>query len=253
MEKVTRKIPEPIKRMVRQKCYFGCIICGCPVFTYDHFEDFALVYEHTIENINLLCPNHHTAKTTGKLSKDRILEASQIPFNKLREKSSSFNIEKSRTVEVLVGGTKIHKDFTGGVDDFAVLMVRCFCFLGLESDENWISIYLNLTDENGNILLTCDNGELQVNTGVYDFIYEGTTLIIRRKKGVILCEISLSNYKIHIKKGYFLNENKVGFIVENGTTKFMYNGIAKNTFTDGEMSFPKGFYGQAAFRIGKCV
>jgi predicted restriction endonuclease len=65
-------IPEHISRTVRQQCGFGCAICGMPFFEYEHIEEWADVKEHTVENILLLCPNHHSSKTTKKLSADRL-------------------------------------------------------------------------------------------------------------------------------------------------------------------------------------
>jgi hypothetical protein len=29
-------IPLPVKRLVRQQCAFGCVLCGLPLYEYDH-------------------------------------------------------------------------------------------------------------------------------------------------------------------------------------------------------------------------
>lgn len=57
------KISSEIKRLVRQKCGFGCVICRCPIYDYDHLQDYSKVKEHTAENIVLLCPTCHRKKT----------------------------------------------------------------------------------------------------------------------------------------------------------------------------------------------
>ena len=51
-----RNIPAEIKRQVRQRCGFGCIICGLPIYEYEHMEEWAKVKRHRTEEITLLCP-----------------------------------------------------------------------------------------------------------------------------------------------------------------------------------------------------
>jgi 5-methylcytosine-specific restriction endonuclease McrA len=40
------KIPEGVKREVRQRCGFGCVICGLPIYEYDHLVPYAQVLSH---------------------------------------------------------------------------------------------------------------------------------------------------------------------------------------------------------------
>ena len=32
----SRNMPLPIQREVRQRCGFGCVVCGLPLYEYDH-------------------------------------------------------------------------------------------------------------------------------------------------------------------------------------------------------------------------
>src|SRR5439155_1627187 len=50
-----RDIPEPIKRQIRQRCGFGCVLCGLPLFEYEHLKGWANVQRHMPEEITLLC------------------------------------------------------------------------------------------------------------------------------------------------------------------------------------------------------
>jgi 5-methylcytosine-specific restriction endonuclease McrA len=75
-------IPEPIKRAVRQACGFGCILCGYPIYDYDHVVPYATTEEHTIENLCLLCGRHHTEKNRGLLPVEKVREARLDPINK---------------------------------------------------------------------------------------------------------------------------------------------------------------------------
>src|SRR4051812_17249157 len=75
-------IPEPIKRIVRQRCGFGCIFCGAPIYDYEHIEEYNKVREHQADNITLLCPNHHREKTAGRLPANIVKERNVAPRNK---------------------------------------------------------------------------------------------------------------------------------------------------------------------------
>jgi len=48
-----------MQREVRQRCGFGFVICGIPIYHYDHIIDHAEVHEHTADKLTLLCPTHH--------------------------------------------------------------------------------------------------------------------------------------------------------------------------------------------------
>lgn len=77
---LTRNIPDPIKRLVRQKCGFGCVICGAIPFTYHHFDPtFRDAKTHNPDGIALLCPNHHSEAESGLLPNDIIRKKVQEP------------------------------------------------------------------------------------------------------------------------------------------------------------------------------
>ena len=53
---LSRYIPEAIKREVRQRCGFGCVICGFGFYDYEHFDpDFADAKFHDPNGMTLLC------------------------------------------------------------------------------------------------------------------------------------------------------------------------------------------------------
>ena len=76
-----RDIPDPIKRLVRQRCHFGCVICGRSIVEYEHFNPvFANARTHEADGICLLCPNCHAKKTRNLLSAGRLREAAANPI-----------------------------------------------------------------------------------------------------------------------------------------------------------------------------
>jgi hypothetical protein len=80
----SRDIPLPMQREVRQRCGFGCVFCGLPLYEYDHVSEWATARQHVAENITLLCDRHHREKTNGLLPVEAVRDASQNPYN-LRE------------------------------------------------------------------------------------------------------------------------------------------------------------------------
>lgn len=42
----SRNIPLSIQRKVRQRCGFGCVICGMPLYEYEHMAEWAQVKRH---------------------------------------------------------------------------------------------------------------------------------------------------------------------------------------------------------------
>lgn len=81
-------IPSRIKRKVRQRCGFGCVICGLPIYDYDHLPGYANVKRHRAEEITLLCQVHHGMKTKGLLADAQVEAANLAPFN-LRSDTTS--------------------------------------------------------------------------------------------------------------------------------------------------------------------
>jgi len=49
----SRNISLPIQREVRQRCGFGYVICGFPLYGYDHLKDWANFKEHIANDITL--------------------------------------------------------------------------------------------------------------------------------------------------------------------------------------------------------
>ena len=63
---LTRDIPNDVKRKVRQRDGFGCVICGSAFYTYEHFDpEFVEAENHDPHGICLLCGTCHRRKTSG--------------------------------------------------------------------------------------------------------------------------------------------------------------------------------------------
>lgn len=224
MSQTRPSIPEPIKRVVRKQCGFGCAICGMPFFQYDHIEEYADVKEHTAENLVLLCPNHHSAKTTKKLSKERIREAKEKPFNVFHATTSPFKVEPSKELITQLGSNVITGWHSDGKSDHNTIWVNGKSFLIIHSNEGWFTISIEVTDVDGNVLLSVKQGELVVSTENWDYEYEGENIKIRAELGNIILDLNLSDKKVEVVKGMFIDKKSDGFIVRDGSLISILNG-----------------------------
>ncbi len=74
-------IPAEVRRQIRKKCGFGCVICGGAFITYEHIDPtFAEAREHDPEKMTLLCWGCHGRVTKGVWSKEKVLSAQKDPI-----------------------------------------------------------------------------------------------------------------------------------------------------------------------------
>ena len=75
-----RDPPDPAKRQVRQRCYFGCVKCGFAVYEYHHFNPpFREAKTHDPEGITLLCGKCHNLVTRGRMSNQTVGKYNRTP------------------------------------------------------------------------------------------------------------------------------------------------------------------------------
>ncbi len=65
-------------------------MCGKPLYEYDHIVPYEIAKQHAIENIVLLCNNHHAEKTKGLIKEAEVCDALSCPFNVVAGESSRF-------------------------------------------------------------------------------------------------------------------------------------------------------------------
>jgi hypothetical protein len=77
---LSRSIPAPTKRAVRQECGYGCVICGSAIYQYEHFKpEWHKAMAHSISGIALLCGRCHDYVTRRIWSKNLVEEARAHP------------------------------------------------------------------------------------------------------------------------------------------------------------------------------
>jgi trigger factor len=85
-------IPASTKRIVRQRCGFGCVFCGLPLYEYDHMGGYSPAVGHDPDEITLLCPDHHSQKTRGLLTEADVRRANASPVNIREGRTAPFGL-----------------------------------------------------------------------------------------------------------------------------------------------------------------
>lgn len=76
---LSRYIPEDIKLEIRRRSKFGCVVCRCGVYQYEHIlPEFRDATEHDPSMMCLLCGQCHDRVTRGRLSKQTIMKEYQL-------------------------------------------------------------------------------------------------------------------------------------------------------------------------------
>ncbi|MBP1083513.1 HNH endonuclease signature motif containing protein [Bacillus capparidis] len=205
-----RKIPNQIQREVRQRCGFGCIMCGLPIYDYEHMKEWAKVKEHVAEDITLLCPQHHREKTAGRLPIELIQKHNKNPFN-LRNGKSSYTplYYQGDSCEFIIGGNTFKMDSQEFPNQMIPIMIDEIPLFSFILDKGHLLLSALVFDQFNNLILVISENRLMYSTDPWDIQFVGKTLTIREKFRKILLNIT------------FDSPNKV--IIDKA--RLLYNGI----------------------------
>ncbi len=174
------RIPNDIKRKVRQRCGFGCVICGRPLYQYDHLVPWSEVEEHEPDNLVLLCDQHHREKTSGLLPIEQVVEANEAPANLATGVSSPYDLHYGGDdCEALIGSNvhiwpQMHDGLVTVpvlIDDTPIVMFRV--------EDGHLLLTVQLFDEDNELLVQVVDNELVFSTEEWDVEFVGLNLTVR--------------------------------------------------------------------------
>lgn len=214
----SRYIPLPIRREVRQRCGFGCVICGVPLYEYDHIEQFAKEKKHEAINLTLLCDKHHKEKTVGLLTKEQVIKANTNPFNIINAESTPYLFHfAGNEFSVILGDVKMSLDNVNSIHDQLIpLIVYNKALIAFEIIDGNLFFHLLLYDKTDKLLFKIKENEMVYNPEMWDIEFVGTRLKLREAMGKILFDIEFKmpgTVKLHKANFYYKGYE---FIVENG-------------------------------------
>jgi len=202
----SRNVPLPIQREIRQRCGFGCVICGMPLYEYEHMEEWAIVQRHVADEITLLCDQHHREKTAGLLPKDTVRKANNEPHNLKNGVSKPYDLHFSgKQAEMVIGGN----GFTCEDEGYGTIMVPISVdgapLIGFVLADGHLLLNLVIFDEFNAPVLHIKNNQLFYSVSPWDIQLVGTNLTIREAHRKILIEIEFQPPdKVVINRGRFL-------------------------------------------------
>lgn len=202
----SRNIPAPIEREVRQRCGFGCVICGFPLYDYDHILGWANVKRHVADEITLLCNQHHGEKHRGLLPNEEVIEANKNPFNFRTGATTPYDLRYSgNECEALIGGNRFTTQDQGYGTKMVPISVDDTPLLGFVLTDGHLLLNLAIFDEYNSLVLHIKNNQLRFSTNPWDVQLVGRNLVIREASRKILVDIRFEvPNRIVIDRGRFL-------------------------------------------------
>lgn len=197
-----------IKRKVRQRCGFGCVICGCPIYEYHHIYGYKIERGHVAEEITLLCYQHHGEHKKKLLPDEVVIQANKAPFNNKIGISQSNPLHFSGKIcEILIGSNQFTLDLDPNKDtpSVPIIMIDSTPLLSVQFKNQQLLLGLRIFDTSKNLILNIEDNELSYSANIWDIEWVGQNLIIREASGSILIDIILDPpSRLIINHGLFL-------------------------------------------------
>jgi hypothetical protein len=164
-----RNIPLPIQREIRQRCGFGCVICGLPLYEYEHMLGWTNVQRHVANEITLLCDQHHREKTGGLLPIEAVTQANASPYNLREGTSKPYNLHYSGDeCEAVIGSNRFTTQDQGYGTVMIPLLVDGTPLLAFILADGHLLLNLNLYDEYNRLVLRIRNNQLLYSVAPWD-------------------------------------------------------------------------------------
>lgn len=182
----TRGIPAGIKREVRQRCGFACIVCGSPIVEYHHMTPWSQVHEHTADNITLLCPSDHSDATGPRptWNEAAIRAKNARPFmsvnNSTRYRPTPYG---PQSPELRLGSNTIYP-LPG--HSAPVLQVAGRNVFSVRVEDGHALVSIELWSADGATIFRMVDNEWTYQLGEWDYKYEGNRLVIWEEIGHFL-------------------------------------------------------------------
>ena len=187
---LSRSIPASVKREVRRRSKFGCVICRKGFFQYEHILPFEGVSKHDPEHICCLCGSCHDSVTRGQLSKAAVIDAYKnvqrkspeevgLPFGPLDFHSGAAVLQ--------IGGLRYPPSVTSVVRYHGQDVVRVTPGVGGEPG----AISAVFTDDDGEPIFELRDNEWIGRAEGWDIEVVGSRLAVRKPSGDLVLAIRL--------------------------------------------------------------
>lgn len=176
---VRPRIPTGVARAVRQRCGFGCVICGMPLYEYEHMYEWATVKRHVASEMTLLCNQHHREKTNGLLSKEYMFWANANPINKQGQSKPYLFHAQPANIGVQIGSNLIEYNGQDAKATMIAISIAQVPILWFKFEHGVMLMSLSLYDSSDKLVLSIRENELVYSSEPWDITLEGKTLTVR--------------------------------------------------------------------------
>jgi trigger factor len=200
-----RDIPEPIKREVRLRCGFGCVLCGRPLYQYEHMEGWAKVHRHVASEITLLCDDHERERTNGLLPIEMVRAADKDPYNKRTGVSKPYDLHYEGDVSLLViGGNKFGMTHVHDGSQLVGVAIDDEPLLGFTFEDGRLFLTARDYDDDNRLIFRIEKNELLYSVEPWDIRFEGRNLTIREGHGQFLIDLLFETpCQVVVRRGRF--------------------------------------------------
>lgn len=219
-------VPEGVKVAVRRRCGFGCVMCGSPVYDYEHILGYGRT-GHDPQHMTLLCPEHHREKTAGRLPLAQVIEADASPHNKRQIMGKPMPLYFSGDrFSIFLASNRIDHYLPEHARRGTSIMVDGIPVLGVARDHDRVLLTANLRDQDNQPVLIVRKGELRTATDAWDILFVGRTLTIRGGPGDIVLRLHLEPPdSVWVERGVFWT-NGIRFEIDGFFLKCTNTGNA---------------------------
>ena len=183
-----RRVPEPIQREIRQRCGFGCVICGLAFYDYEHFDpEFSEATAHNSEGMTLLCSQHNQSKERGRLSTETVKRANENPKCLQQGFANEFFDFHDKPISVLFSGVEFY-------DCQHLIVINGTPLLSVSPPDKIgepVKLSGFLCDSQGRESISIVNNQFSVNSGTWDVDMNKNVVTFREKLRDISLQIKL--------------------------------------------------------------
>jgi len=176
------------------------VICGIPVYHYDHIDEYHVVREHKAANITLLCGSHHDLKSRGQLPAQVVRAKDAQPWNRVRTETAPHSLFYfGHRAEIVAGGNRV----VVSNHSVSAIKVDGHSLVDFELVDGNLMLNVDFRDSDGSPVLTVCRNELVHSTHLWDYEFTGRRLSIREGQGLMYISVAFETdrHRVVIDKG----------------------------------------------------
>ncbi|WP_083294927.1 HNH endonuclease [Burkholderia plantarii] len=186
---LSRRVPAGIKLAIRQRCGFGCVICGLAFYDYEHFApDFVDARAHDPDGMTLLCPNCNQKRARKRLSAEAVAAANANPACLQRGFASELFDFSPESIEVKIASAI----FKGCKNLIVVNGVPIITIAPPEAPGRPARLSGFFSNDRGKIVMRMHNNEFMLNSENWDVECVGPIIKIRNGRGDVALVVEMN-------------------------------------------------------------